>query len=389
MDTDDRIPELSLLGGPLHRLGCRAGLVRAGTNTVRLGLALAGLAWGVLILLSLLQGTTRRIFSLAFIAGHVRLLVAIPLFFLGETWVAPRMTEFVGNILDSGLVPEAEKPVLAADVRHLDRIKDSWLAEAFFLLVAFAWPLTETVVNLPGTTASWTHVFGQTQGGRAWVAGWYMLFCLPLYRFLVLRWLWHLGLWWYFLRLTARLKLNLVPTHSDGAAGLGYLEVVHEHFIPLVLAMSAVLSASFAEDIVAGIVTFATLYLLIPVVLLLNAVLFVAPLLVFSGKLWRCRNSGLDEYMAMAGRYAHAFDHKWLRDKRASGESQLGTPDVSSLADLTTSVRVIREMRLVPVSWRLLTVLAIWALVPLLPLFLLEYPVAQIAERLLRGLASL
>jgi hypothetical protein len=383
------MPELSLLGGPLYRLGCRMGLVRAGTNTFRLGLVLAGLAWGVLVLLSLLQGTTHRVFSLALIAGHVRLLVAIPLFFLGETWVAPRMTEFVGNILDSGLVPEAEKPVLAADIRHLDRIKDFWLAEALFLVVAFAWPLIETVVSLPGTTASWARVFSQTQGGRAWVAGWYMLFCLPLYRFVVLRWLWRLGLWWHFLRLTERLKLSLVPTHSDGVAGLGYLEVVHEHFIPLVLATSAVLSASFAEDIVAGAATFEAFYLWIPFVLLLNAALFVAPLLIFSRKLWRCRDRGLDEYMAMASRYVHAFDHKWVRDKKASGESQLGTEDLQSLASLTAAVEVIREMRLAPISWRLLMTLGISALVPLLPLFLLEYPVVQIAEKLVRALAGL
>jgi hypothetical protein len=365
------------------------GLVRAGTNTFRLGLVLAGLAWGILVLLSLLQGTTHRIFSLALIAGHVRLLVAIPLFFLGETLVAPRMTRFVGNILDSGLVPEAEKPALATDIRHLGRIKDSWLPEAFFLLVVFAWPLTETVVSLPGRTASWTHVFGRTQGGRAWVAGWYMLFCLPLYRFLVLRWLWRLGLWWYFLRLTERLKLNLVPTHSDGVAGLGYLEVVHEHFIPLVLATSAVLSASFAEDIVEGAMAFEALYLLILLVLLLNAVLFAAPLLIFSRKLWRCRDRGLDEYMAMAARYVHAFDHKWLHNKKASGESQLGTEDLQSLASLTAAVDVIREMRLAPMSWRLLIALGISALVPLLPLFLLEYPVAHIIETLLRALAGL
>ncbi len=389
MSGDDRIPELLLLGGPLHRLGCRMGLVRAGTNSLRLGLVLAVLAWGVLVLLSLLQGTTRRIFSLAFIAGHVRLLVAIPLFFLCETWVAPRMREFVANILDSGLVPEAERPVLAADIRRIDRIKDSWLAEAVLLLVAFAWPLVGSVVSLPGTTANWAYVSGQARGGPVWVAGWYLLFCLPLFRFLMLRWLWHLGLWWHFLRHTERLKLSLVPTHSDGVAGLGYLEVVHEHFAPLVLATSAVLSASFAEDMSSGAMAFEALYRLIPLVLLLNVALFAAPLLIFSRKLWHCRAVGLDEYMAMASRYVQAFDRKWIRDRSASGESQLGSADVQSLADLTTAVGVIHEMRLIPVGRRLLTILAIAAIVPLLPLFLLEYPIAQITEAVLRALAGL
>jgi hypothetical protein len=37
----------SLLGGPLYRLGCRFGLVRGGTNTTAIGLALGGGLWTV------------------------------------------------------------------------------------------------------------------------------------------------------------------------------------------------------------------------------------------------------------------------------------------------------------------------------------------------------
>jgi len=40
MEEPGRFERFSLLGGPLHGLGCRLGLVRGGTNTVALGLAL-------------------------------------------------------------------------------------------------------------------------------------------------------------------------------------------------------------------------------------------------------------------------------------------------------------------------------------------------------------
>ena len=73
MREDDKIQEFSLFGGPLQRLGCRLGLVRGGTNTIRLGLSLGLLAWGVLIVLGLLQGLGHKMFSLALIGGHVRL----------------------------------------------------------------------------------------------------------------------------------------------------------------------------------------------------------------------------------------------------------------------------------------------------------------------------
>jgi len=389
MKEDDKIQEFSLLGGPLYRLGCRLGLVRGKTNTFWLGIALGLLSWGVLMLLAIIQGIGHKIFSLAVIGVHVRLLVAIPLFFLCETWVAPWMAEFVRNIVSSGLAPESELPVLALGIRRIGRIKDSWLAEVFFLLVVVTLPMIATSVNLSGRTGNWAWVLEQAGGRLTLVNGWYLMFCLPLFRFLILRWLWHLGLWCYFLWRVEKLKLHLIPTHPDGAAGLGYLEVVQEQFIPLVLAISAVLSASFAEDIFSGTMAFEALYRLIPVVLLLNAVLFICPLFMFSCKLWVCRATGLSEYMAMAHRYVSAFDRKWVRDENASGESQLGTADMQSLADLTNSVNVVRGMRTVPASRRLVMELAACAILPLLPLFLFKYPVAELAEKLLKALSGL
>ncbi len=389
MKEDIRIPELSLFGGPLQWLGVRLGLVRGGTNTFRLGLALGLLAWSVLILLALLQGVGHKIFSLAVIGGHIRLLVAIPLFFLAETLVAPRIAEFVRNIQGSGLVPEAELPGLASDIRRVGRLKDSWLAELLLLLLAFAFPLFEPGGSLQGGTGNWALLLAQAGGKLTVLNAWYLMVCLPLFRFLVLRWLWHLGLWWYFLRRVAKLELRLVPTHSDGAGGLGYLEVVQEHFIPLALAISAVLSASFAEAITAKTMAFESLYSLVPVALILVAVLFIGPLFVFFRKLWVCRSTGLSEYMAMASRYVRAFDGKWIRDESASGESQLGTSDMQSLADLTNSVRVVRDMRVVPVSRRFLIELAACVVLPMLPLLLLKYRVDEIAARLFRAMAGL
>jgi hypothetical protein len=389
VSAGETIPELSLLGGPLHRLGCRLGLVRRGTSTLGLGIAFGILGWGVLISLRLLEGHgSSKLFSLAEVGSHVRLLLAIPLLFLCETWVFPEMAEFVRYILRSDMVPEASLPDLASAIRLVGRLKDSWLAEGFFLIAALVLPVTVTTAILPGKTTGWSWVLHSSGARLNWADGWYFGLCLPLFRFLLFRWLWRLGLWGYFLWRVEKLPLRLVATHSDGAAGLGYLEFVQGLFAPFVIAISAVYSAGFAEDISSGVMPFEGLYRLVPMVLLLIAVLFISPLLIFSRKLAICHLTGMRQYMGMASQYVIAFDRKWIRNEKASGESQLGSPDLQTLADLTSSVDVVRNMRWIPAGRRLLMGLGASVLLPLLPLLLLKFPVEQLVARLLRLLTG-
>ncbi|MEI6167489.1 MAG: hypothetical protein WCS52_09865 [bacterium] len=388
MKADINMQEFSLFGGPLQRLGRRLGLVR-GSNSFGLGVALGLLAWGVIALLVLLQGLGDRAFSLNVIGIHIRFLVAIPLFFLCETWVAPRMAEFTRDIVRSGVVPESERLALDGAIRRVGRMRDPWVMEICFLVVVVVFALITPFLNLPGKTGNWEMLMAETGGRVSPVLGWYMWFCIPLFRFLMLRWLWHLGLWCYFLWKVKSLDLHLVPTHPDGAAGLGYLEIVQEHFGALAFAISAVMAASFAEDIVSGRMNFETLYLLIPMVLVLVLGLFIGPLLVFIPKLWECRITGWSEYMGMAFRYVSAFDKKWIRDEAATGESQLGTGDLQSLADLNNSVSIVRGMRCVPASPRLANVLAVCAIIPLVPLIFLKYPLADLMAKMFQTLTGL
>jgi len=383
--------EFVLFSGPLHDWGRRLGLVR-GTNTFWLGVALGLIAWTVLIVLAVQQGATHKLFALSLLGVHVRLLLAIPLFFLCETWVAPRMIEFVRDLLRTGVVREADKPALTAIVRRIGLLSDPWLAEIIFLLIAFGIPLIEWILGvqgLPGQTASLGSLLTGTGGRFGPALGWYMLFCLPLFRFLILRWLWHLGLWYYFLWRLQKLDLHLVPTHPDQTAGLGYLEVVHEHFAPLAAAISLVYSASFGENIASGAMTFEALCLTVPLVLLAVAILFIGPLLLFSAKLWEARITGWSEYMGMASRYVNAFDRKWIRGENPAEETLLGTADMQSLADLNNSVNIVREMRWIPAGKRLLIILAAAVIVPLTPLLLLKYPISDLSMKLFQSLSGL
>jgi hypothetical protein len=135
--------------------------------------------------------------------------------------------------------------------------------------------------------------------------------------------------------------------------------------------------------------TFDSLYPGVAFVLLVDAVLFLGPLLIFSRKLWACKVKGMSDYSVFAERYVSQFDRKWLAADPAPGEPLLGTPDLQSLADLSNSVGIVRDMRLVPASTRMLMYLASAALLPLLPLVLFKYPLAGLLAKFFEGLSGL
>lgn len=379
---------LSLLGGPLHRLGSSIGLVRNSGNTVPLGIALAVVAWSVLAVLALIEQAASQIFSLAVIGGHVRLLLVIPLFFVCETLVDPRIQVFVNQLIRSQAVPLSEQARLRSDVMRIARLRDSPLPEAICLLLVVLMSLAAPALQmaLPGITAAY-HA-GDAPNPAPMTAMWYWSVCMPLFRFLALRWLWRLMLWIWLLWCLSRVRLSLVATHPDGAGGLGYLEVVHAEFSPLVFAISAAAAATFAESIVAGTSALSNVYPNLMLLLLIDAVLFIAPLCILSSKMWQCRVAALQAYGDLASRYVSEFEKKWIPG--TSGEEPLlGSPDLQSLADLSSSFDNITRMRLIPAGPRLPLTLGVAALLPLLPLLLFEYPMADLAERLFKMVFTL
>jgi hypothetical protein len=385
MNQPHEIPEFSLHGGLLYRLGCRLGLVRAGWNSIPLGLVLGGLSWVVLIALAIGEGQTGRIFSLTVIGAHVRLLLVIPLLILGEVWVDLRMRAFVRLLVTSEIVPRAELPALKSVIDGITRWRDSWLPEGLCLLLA----LLLSSVSLSGVSANFdpTRAFGQMRLTGAW----YLFICLPLFRFVLLRCLSRLLLWTFFLRRLAQLDLHLVPTHPDGVAGLGYLEVVHAEFSPLLFAFSAVVSASFAEQMTTGETSLSAFYPILATVIAVDALLFIGPLCLLSQRLWACKVKGWADYANLGSRYVGDFERKWLHRKLvdAEGDVLLGTSDIQSLADLNNSVSVVRNMRLIPLSPRLLMTLAVAVALPLLPLLLLIYPIDELLMGLCKRLVGL
>lgn len=247
----------------------------------------------------------------------------------------------------SFVVPPAARPELDAVVARTRRIVNAWWPEAVCLLAAIALEL--------------------------------MLF----------RGVWRLAVWGWFLWRVSRLDLHLIPGHPERVGGLGTLQEVHERFTPLVAALSVLESASFAESIASGNLAISAVYPWLMMVLLVDAVLFLGPLLVFTDKLWAARTKGVESYMVLAARYVSQFEAKWTSSNSAPGEALLGTADLQSLADLGNSINTVKAMRWITIGPRMLTMMVIAAVAPLLPLLLFQYPFTELAQKFFSRLVGL
>jgi hypothetical protein len=372
----------SLLGGPLHGVGRRLGLVRGETNTILLGLALGWGPWLLIASLALIEGVADRMFSMSLVAGHARLLLMIPLIFICESWVVPRMAAFVGTIARSGVVPPGARPALDAEVSRTRRWANWWWPEVVCLSVAVILGLTGSRLQTYGESGA----YDPARDSLSFLV--YFHVGLLVFRFLVFRTTWKLALWGWFLWRVSRLDLHLIPGHPDRDGGLGSLEGVHERFTPLVAALSVLECATLAESISTGALAVAAVYPTLALLLLLDGVLFLGPLVVFTDKLWAGRTKGVGFYNALGARLVNEFEAKWLGDGAAPGAQLLGNADFSSFADLANSIAIAKSMRWITVGPRLLTMMTMAAVVPLMPLLFFRYPIAELAQKLVSRLVG-
>ena len=228
-------------------------------------------------------------------------------------------------------------------------------------------------------TSNW-HSLG---AGTISAAGrWFTIVSTPIFRFLLLRWCWRMFLWASFLWSVSRIDLFFVATHTDLAAGLGFLSEGQRAFSPIVFAGGAVIAAEVGNTIAYQGASLSSAKFPMIAYGVLATLFLIAPLLVVLPVLLKVKRKGLLEYGAQVTIHNQLFDQKWIQEKQRTGETLLGNPDATSLADLGSSFTVVRQMRLVPIDKPTLIALAISASLPMIPVVLYATPAPELIRML-------
>ena len=388
--TADEEASLSLVrGDPLYRLQRAAGLIpRQGLGVLRRALLFALVTWLPIAVWAAL--TSRALGGapeplLAHFGVHARCLLAIPLFVIAEAVAHGVTRRLLPHFLHAGLVREADRERFLGIVRGIARLRDATLP---WVLIGGA--VAAYAIFRPVATDIHELAWADERDaplGFGFGGWWYLTVARPIFLALLLGWLWRLALLTLLLVRVSRLDLDLVPTHPDGAGGLGFLAELPRAFGPVVLGMSAVLASRWAHDVVYHDVHVAGLRLPMAGFAILVIVVFLTPLLVLMPRLAATKRAARLPYAALVGEHGRRVRRRWILGERVEDDPLLEAPEIGPVADTLALYDAVRRMRPFPFDRQSIIALAVPLAIPLLALVAIEIPVKEILLKILKTLA--
>ena len=374
-----------VLGGPVYDFFLRIGLVRLGLpNTLRRIAALVAITWLPLLILSLKDGYAFgyqvKIPLLYDYSMYGRFLLGMPLLILAEIVIDPAIRRSVLEFVQSGIVKADGTQEFEAVLKRVQNLRDAALPEIILLVLAFFPVFLFQHEWKGGAVSSWhTTVRGLTTAG--W---WYATFSAPVVRFITYRWGYRYFVWSTLLWRIGHVKLHLMPTHPDHAAGLDFLSMGQRRFGILFCALGCSFAGRVGNSMVFEGASLSSYKGLMLGFVVLSVLVGLIPLTLLAPTLARVRRAGLLEYGKLANQYTQSFDHKWVHVQKPPSEPLLGSGDIQSLADLGNSYANIREMDIAPISRKLVMQLAVQSALPLIPVIVLGTPLPQLVNAIVK-----
>ncbi len=380
MKTPPIHEEFSLTeGGVFTKLLLRFGSIKSRITILAL------ITWIIPLLLALIQGIILgKNFQIRFITDFtvaIRFLVAIPLLIIAEVIIGSNVVETIRSLKKSEMILKNESKFEYACSR-LIRWRDSSFAEIILLVLIainiFLRLKSETWSQL-SDWQTYTSPHGLT---HTWAGWWHFLVSVPLYQFILFRWLWRYIIWVRLLWDLSRINLRLVPTHPDCSGGLGLFSIVQESFGIILLSFSAVLSAFVLDKLFIEGTSLSTFQPVISTYIFLGVVIFILPLCFFTPLLIKTRRLGLFNYGDLGDKYSQLFNDKWIEQHQLKEGELLGSPDIQSLSDLSSAFERIEKMKPFPFKAHTVLVLIFSSIFPFLPLVLTQVPVKELLGRI-------
>ena len=371
-------------GGPFYALQRQLGLLRE--DAFRAGfraILFVALAWVVPLVFSIFAGNaygpaTDNSYLLD-LGAWARFFVAIALFLLMEKKVEERLRTYLLQFVRAPLLAPGSFEAAATAVTRALKRRDAKIAEAICLLIAVLISLVLYNRLMHLDIASWAVHVAQA-GNSLTLAGWWVIIVSnTLFAFLLLRWLWRLCVWGLLLRELAGLELRLVAAHPDGHGGLAFLGNYPNAYAPFVFAVSCVLGATVAHELMDATLTTTAYGFIMAGWLVVILVLFAIPLQAFNKPIGKLKEQTLLAYSARATQHHRAVERELLGRNIAAAEDS-DTATTGDIPDPAKAYAATRKLSSMLVSRTVLLPLSAAALLPLVAAGTTQLPLKDILK---------
>jgi hypothetical protein len=278
-------------------------------------------------------------------------------------------------------------PDFHSTAQKVSRLLDSIWPESILFILAFGLTIMNVHIDLPSDFSSWRALTPEPESVPVSII-WLKSISLPLFRFVIFRWIWRFCVWSWLLWRISKLELQLVATHPDHCGGIAFVEIAQTTFAAIVFALMVGSAAGIGEHVLYGGEQIETYLEAVLILIVAVCVTIRFPLIFFTGALLKTRRRGEIEFGGLAMNYVRAFDRKWVTPTEPPAEQLLGSADLQSLADLGNSYNLAREMKKALLNLDSIKALVFATALPMLPLILTLVPEKRIAlfMRIIKGL---
>ena len=351
-------------------------------NMIRTVIFFIVIAWLPLLIMTLISGQ--------FLSGevqvpflydfpfHIRFLMAVPMLFMAEKIVDERVKLVVHQFNKAGLLHEEGLKEFELAKMKADRMVESSWAEAIILVLIVGNQIFRWVIN-DDLISSWQFPGLPNNDAMSNAGFWSLTVSIPIFQFIVLRWLWRWIIWFRLHFMISKASLNLSPTHPDRAGGIGFLGEPPAPFSMITMTFSVVISSVIASRMIFFNAELSSFYVLIGVFVLICVLINIVPLLIYFKPLRYTRIKGIFEYSALVQKHHLQFKAKWFKST-TNEELLIGNPDISSMCDFTPVYDAIVKMNPFPFNIKTMLAAVVASVAPLVPLAALTMPLADLLK---------
>jgi hypothetical protein len=393
MNTNQQTSEDFLLseGGPFHKALVKMNLYN---KQGKLALVSLCISWLPLVIITAIEGTLYSGTQLPFlqdVAMQARVLVALPMLIMIKLAIDSKVIAVAKYLSDALMSPEERQLILTTALRRAKKLTSSALTEILLLLIVIGATISFVKSGaysaLETGTTSW--MTSSAEGNQTLsVAGyWAIIISIPIFQFLLLRWLWRYFVWMLLLFRLSKAKLNLLPTHADRAGGLGIIMLAQRSFNLIFVAGSVVISGQFIAQLLDHPDSFNTIKGEAIAYIVICIVFILIPLLFFTGKLFKTKNEGLLHLSNLGATLSRKFEREWVNDLPIEKRIEEQQVDPSMVYDYSGIYDSVQQLRTIPVTPRDIIGMGLTLFVPFIPILFIHFSVGELLQRIVGLLA--